>query len=58
MGFRYYRHFCGTHHLNESDPSAVNFINFLQFDFEVNKRQFRTINTYRSAVSSLYLGHL
>lgn len=30
----------------------MNLINFLQFEYEVNKRQYRTVNTYRSAVST------
>ena len=51
-GFRYYRHFCRTHHLDESSLSVLNKINFLQFEFQVKGKQFRTINTYRSAVSS------
>ena len=36
LGFRYYRHFCRTHHLDELAPYAVNFITFLLFNFEVN----------------------
>ena len=44
------RNFCRAHLLDESAPSAVNLINFLQF--EVNNRQFKTVNTYSSAVSS------
>ena len=38
--------------MDESSPSAVNLINFLQFEFEKNGKQYRTINTYRSAVSA------
>ena len=38
--------------MDESSPSAVNLINFLQYEFETNKKQYRTLNTYRSAVST------
>ena len=38
--------------MEESTPSAVNLINFLQFEFEANGKQYRTLNTYRSAVST------
>ena len=52
VGFRYWTQFCRRNQLDEAAPSSVNLINFLQFEYEVNKRQYRTINTYRSAVSS------
>ena len=44
--------YCQRNQLDEAAPSSVNLINFLQYKFEVNKKQYRTINTYRSAVST------
>ena len=52
LGFRYYTQFCRRNNLDELTPSTVNLINFLQYEHEVNKRQYRTLNSYRSAVSS------
>ena len=51
LGFRYYTQYCRAHHLDESAPSSTNLINFLQAQFEEGK-QYRTINSYRSAVFS------
>ena len=52
LAYRYYTQFCREHHLDELEPSAINLINFLQYELEENKRPYRTINLYRSAVSS------
>merc|ERR1712030_83644 len=52
LGFRYWTQFCRDNQLDEFMPSAVNLINFLQHEFEKNNRQYRTLNTYRSAVST------
>merc|ERR1712030_304902 len=52
LGFRYWTQYCRRNQLDEASPSAVNLINYLQFEFETNKKQYRTINTYRSAVST------
>ena len=38
--------------LDEFTPSAVNLINFLQYELEHNKREYSTLNSFRSAVSS------
>ena len=43
--------YCSNHALDESSPSAINLVNFLQSEADKGK-QYRTINTYRSAVSS------
>merc|ERR1711891_121281 len=53
LGFRYWTQYCRRNQLDESSLSAVNLINFLQFEFEKNGKQYRTINTYRSAVSAM-----
>ena len=52
LGFRYWTQFCRQHQLDEAAPSSVNLINFLQHEYEVNKKQYRTINSYRSATST------
>ena len=38
--------------MDVSAPSSENLINFLQYEFEVNGRQYRNIHTYRLAASS------
>ena len=51
MGYRYWHEFCSSRALDEYSPSAINLVNFLQSEADKGK-QYRTINTYRSAVSS------
>ena len=52
LGYRYYTQFCKKHKLDPFIPDPVNLLNFLTYCFEVKKCQYRTLNCYRSAVSS------
>ena len=52
LGYRYYTQFCGKHQLDPFIPDPMNLLNFLTHCFEVKKCQYRTLNCYRSAVSS------
>ena len=52
LGFRYYTEFCRRHQFDEIEANAVNLINFLQEEFERGGKQYRTLNSYRSAVSA------
>ena len=52
LGYRYYTQFCKKHQLDPFIPDPVNLLNFLTHCFEVKKCQYRTLNCYRSAVSS------
>ena len=52
MGFQYYANYCKEHGLDSSTPSQTNLINFLQHELEVKKKAYKTLNCYRSAVSS------
>ena len=51
LGYRYYTQYCKSNELDPFEPSPVNLINFLQSEFDKNK-EYRTINVYRSSVSS------
>ena len=52
LGYRYYTEFCKKHQMDPLVPDPVNLLNFLTFYFEVKKSEYRTLNCYRSAVSS------
>ena len=52
LGYRYFVQFCRKHKLDPLVPDPVNLLNFLTFYFEVKKSEYRTLNCYRSAVSS------
>ena len=52
MGFRYYSNFCQRNELDEFIPDPVTLINFLQYEFEENRRPYNTLNNLRSSVSS------
>ena len=52
LGYRYYTQFCRKHQLDPFIPDPINLLNFLTYCFEVKKCQYRTLNCYRSAVSS------
>ena len=52
LGYRYYTEFCRRHQMDPLVPDPVNLLNFLTFCFEVKKSEYRTLNCYRSAVSS------
>lgn len=52
LGFRYYSEFCKKHKLDPFAPDPVNLLNFLTYFYEVKKSEFRTLNCYRSAISS------
>ena len=51
LGYRYYTQYCKSNELDPFEPSPVNLINYLQSEFDKNK-EYRTINVYRSSVSS------
>ena len=52
LGFRYFSEFCKKHKLDPFAPDPVNLINFLTYFYEVKKSEYRTLNCYRSAISS------
>jgi hypothetical protein len=52
LGFRYFVQFCTKHKLDPLAPDPVNLLNFLTFYYETKKSEYRTLNCYRSAVSS------
>ena len=52
LGYRYYVQFCRKHKLDPLVPDPVNLINFLTFCYEIKHSEYRTLNCYRSAVSS------
>ena len=52
LGYRYYTEFCRKHQLDPFVPDPLNLQNCLTFCLEVKKCQYRTLNCYRSAVSS------
>ena len=52
LGYRYFVQFCRKHKLDPLVPDPVNLINFLTYCYEIKKSEYRTLNCYRSAVSS------
>ena len=52
LGFRYFVQFCKKHKLDPLVPDPVNLINFLTYYYETKKSEYRTLNCYRSSVSS------
>ena len=52
LGYRYYVEFCRKHQMDPLVPDPVTLLNFLTFYFEVKNSEYRTLNCYRSAVSS------
>ena len=52
LGYRYYVQFCRKHQMDPLIPDPVTLLNFLTYHFEVKNSEYRTLNCYRSAVSS------
>ena len=52
LGFSYCTEYCREFGLEELEPNPINLINFLYYQFKEKNRQYSTINSYRSAVSS------
>ena len=52
LGYRYYAEFCKKHKMDPFEPDPVNLLNFLTYFYEVKKSEYRTLNCYRSAISS------